>query len=119
MFATSTFLVALTFDLLRHILTYILINLFAGADVNLSDYVGKTPLYICVNNCIVHSTMGKMSVEKLIGAGAIVDKYVFLVLCIHPPFPHPSRGRYGASFKNSLKIATVEKCFLRLICIVV
>ena len=47
---------------------------FIGADVNLADYVGKTPLYICVNNCIVHTYSGKTAVQKLISAGAIVDK---------------------------------------------
>ena len=48
----------------------------AGADVNLSDFLGKTPLYICVNNSIVHTGECKMAVQKLIHAGAIVDKYV-------------------------------------------
>ena len=51
-------------------------EIFAGADVNLSDFLGKTPLYICVNNSIVHTAECKMAVQKLIHAGAIVDKYV-------------------------------------------
>ena len=42
--------------------------------MNLADFVGKTPLYICVNNAIVHSC--KSAIVKLISGGAIVDKYV-------------------------------------------
>lgn len=48
--------------------------LFPGADVNLADYHGKTPLYICVNNAIVHTGSCKLAVQKLIAGGAIVDK---------------------------------------------
>ena len=51
-----------------------LVVFFLGADVNLADFVGKTPLYICVNNCVVHSYTGKIAVQKLLSAGAIVDK---------------------------------------------
>ena len=45
-----------------------------GADVNLADFFGKTPLYICVNNAIVHTGSCKMAVQKLVSAGAIIDK---------------------------------------------
>ena len=44
--------------------------------MNLSDYLGKTPLYICVNNSIVHTAECKLAVQKLIHSGAIVDKLV-------------------------------------------
>ena len=51
-----------------------LFSVFLGADVNLADFFGKTPLYICVNNSIVHTAECKQAVHKLILAGAIVDK---------------------------------------------
>jgi len=40
--------------------------------VNLADFQGKTPLYICVNNAIVHAC--RSAIVKLLAAGAIVDK---------------------------------------------
>ena len=43
-----------------------------GADVNLADLIGKTPLYIYVNNAIVHSR--KIAIQKLIYGGDIIDK---------------------------------------------
>ena len=48
------------------------IYIILGADVNLADFIGKTPLYICVNNAIVHSC--KIAIQKLIYGGAIIDK---------------------------------------------
>ena len=48
--------------------------IFLGADVNLADYLGKTPLYICVNNAIVHTSTYNMAVHVLIVSGAIIDK---------------------------------------------
>lgn len=52
--------------------------MIAGADVNLSDYKGQTPLSVCVNNAIVHSC--RTAIQKLLTAGAIVDKLVLLFL---------------------------------------
>ena len=54
-----------------------MITCLVGADVNLADFLGKTPLYICVNNAIVHSSI--LAVQKLITGNAIVDKYVQLL----------------------------------------
>ncbi len=54
---------------------------FSGADVNLADFKGKTPLYICVNNAVVHSCTS--AIKKLLSAGAIVDKYVTTSIHTH------------------------------------
>jgi len=44
----------------------------AGADLNKSDKDGQTPLYICVQNAIVHSSYA--TVEMLLAAGAKVHQ---------------------------------------------
>ena len=43
-----------------------------GADLNKSDKEGQTPLYICVQNAIVHSSYA--TVEMLLAAGAKVHQ---------------------------------------------
>jgi hypothetical protein len=53
-----------------------MLHLSLGADVNLADFQGKTPLYICVNNAVVHSC--RSAIVKLLAAGAIVDKLVLI-----------------------------------------
>lgn len=47
---------------------------FSGADINKSDKENQTPLYICVQNAIVHSSYA--AVERLLAAGASVDEWV-------------------------------------------
>ena len=41
-----------------------------GADINMPDKEGQTPLYICVQNAIVHSSYA--AVEELLRAGASI-----------------------------------------------
>ena len=48
------------------------ISLLLGADLNKSDKEGQTPLYICVQNAIVHSSYA--TVEMLLAAGAKVHQ---------------------------------------------
>jgi len=45
-----------------------------GADVNLADFRGQTPLHMCVGSGMYHQPPALL---KLLSAGAIVDKYVY------------------------------------------
>lgn len=44
---------------------------FSGADINKPDKDLQTPLYICVQNAIVHSSYA--AVDRLLAAGASVN----------------------------------------------